>query len=329
MVLFGTLAASVLFTSVFGQALNLHGFSQKGIDNLGAKLGKWAESSPFVSLLAKDGEILQYEAYGKINGTSISKDAIFNLMSMTKPISGVAMMTFFEEGKFKLDDPVAKHIPEVADLKINGKEEQKTPMTMAQLMSHSAGFGWYIAAMGVTLKAGVEDILKQNLVSQPGTSWAYGPGVEIQGYLMEKWAGKDFNDILYERVLQPIGMDDTAFYTTGEKRARLISSLIPAPTTKPKRIVPSYGLHSTAMDYFKFCQMMLNDGEFNGKRILKPESVKLMRTNVLADGINVILGPGTGFGLDFAVIKGWTLFGLPKESYLWYVLVYIHFIHLD
>jgi CubicO group peptidase (beta-lactamase class C family) len=319
--LLGTLTVSLLISSIYGQEINLHGFSQKGIDNLSAKLGKWAESSPFVSLLAKDGEVLQYEAYGKVNGAPIPKDAIFNLMSMTKPLSGVAMMTFYEEGRFKLDDPVSKHIPQVANMKVDGKVPQKTPMTMAELMSHSAGFPWLIAATGVTLKQGVEDILKGNLISQPGTSWAYGPGVEIQGYLMERWAGKDFNDILYERLLKPLELNDTAFYMTGEKRHRLISSLIPAPTTKPKRIVPSYGLHSTAMDYYKFCQMLLNNGELNGVRILKPESVKLMRTNVLAEGFSMpIFGQGLGFGLDFAVVKGWTLLGLPKESYFWSVL---------
>jgi CubicO group peptidase (beta-lactamase class C family) len=312
----GLLLAFVFIGSVLGQGNNLNGFSQQGINNLGAVMGKWAESSPFVSLMAKDGEILHYEAYGRMSGKLTPKNSIFNLMSMTKPISGVAMMTFFEEGKFRLDDPVAKHLPQVANMTVHGKP-QATPMTMAQLMSHSAGFPGLIVATGATLKSGVEDVLRGNLATQPGTSWAYGPGVEIQGYLMEKWAGKDFNDILQERVLQPLGMNDTGFFTTGEKRSRLVGSMIPAPAQKPTRIVPSYGLHSTAMDYYVFCQMLLNGGEFHGKRILKPETVKLMRTNVLADGIPVILGPGTGFGLDFAVIKGKTLFGLPKESYLW------------
>jgi len=318
---FGVLSAVFLFGSAFGQKSDVHGFSQKGIENLGAVMGRWAESSPFVSLMAKDGQILHHEAYGRINGKPTTKDSMFNLMSMTKPISGVAMMTFYDEGRFKLDDPVAKHLPQVAVMKVNG-QPQKTPMTMAQLMSHSAGFPGLIVATGDTLKSGVESVLKGNLATQPGTSWAYGPGVEIQGYLMEKWAGKDFNDILQERVLQPLGMNDTGFFTAGEKRTRLVSSMIPAPVQKPKRIVPSYGLHSTAIDYYKMCQMMLNGGEFNGKRILKPETVKLMRTNVLADGISVILGPGTGFGLDFAVIKGKTIFGLPEEAYLWYGLLY-------
>jgi CubicO group peptidase (beta-lactamase class C family) len=321
---FRILAAATFFSSVFGQEKSVHGFSQQGIDNLGAAMGKWAQNSPFVSLMAKDGEILHYEAYGQLNGKPTAKNSIFNLMSMTKPISGVAMMTFFEEGKFKLDDPVAKHLPQVAEMKVNGQQPQATPMTMAQLMSHSAGFPGLIVATGSTLKSGVESVLKGNLATQPGTSWAYGPGVEIQGYLMEKWAGKDFNDILQERVLQPLAMNDTGFFTAGEKRGRLVGSMIPAPALKPTRIIPSYGLHSTAMDYYALCQMLLNGGEFRGKRILKPETVKLMRTNVLADGIPVILGPGTGFGLDFAVIKGKTLFGLPKESYLWYAIMHIH-----
>jgi len=220
---------------------------------------------------------------------------------MTKPLSGAAMMTFYEEGRFQLDDLVSKHIPEVAQMKVNGAA-QSPPMTMDMLMSHSAGFPGLIAASGATLTKGVESIVRGNLAAQPGTKWAYGPGVEIQGYLMERWAKKDFNDILQERILRPLGMNDTGFFITGDKRSRVMGGA--APASKPTRIIPSYGLHSTAMDYFKFCQMMINGGEYNGKRFLKPESVKLMRTNVLKKGVTVTLGggKGVGFGLNVAVI---------------------------
>jgi len=236
---------------------------------------------------------------------------------MTKPISGAAMMTFYEEGKFQLDDPVSKHIPEVGKMKVNGQPQAK-PMIMAQLMSHSAGFPGLIAATGATLSSAVESIVRGSLVAQPGTSWAYGPGVEIQGYLMEKWAKKDFNDILEERILKPLNMSDTGFYITGDKRSRVIGGA--APAKKPARIIPSYGLHSTAMDYFKFCQMLINGGESNGKRFLKPETVKLMRTNVLQKGVHVTLGggAGVGFGLNVAVIVDPpSTESRPKDSFYW------------
>jgi CubicO group peptidase (beta-lactamase class C family) len=294
------LAATLCAGLVFGQGGDLQGFSKAGIDNLNAAMKKSAGSG-LVSLLSRNGKILHFEAYGEHRGKPLPKDSIWNIMSMTKPISGAAMMTFYEEGRFKLDDPVSKHIPEVANMKVNGAP-QASQMTMAQLMSHSAGFPGLIAATGATLKSGVESIVKGSLAAQPGTRWAYGPGVEIQGYLMEKWAKKDFDEILNERILKPMGMTDTGFYTQGEKRNRVMGGA--APASKPMRIIPSYGLHSTAMDYFKFCQMLLNGGEYEGKRFLKPESVALMRTNVLQKGVTVTLGggQGVGFGLNVAVL---------------------------
>jgi CubicO group peptidase (beta-lactamase class C family) len=311
-------AAALLFLGpVFGQEAELQGFSKAGIANLDSVMRKSAGSG-LVSLTARNGKILHYEAYGTDKGKPLAKDSIWNIMSMTKPISGVAMMTFYEEGRFKLDDPVSKHIPEVAKMKVNGFP-QATPMTMAQLMSHSAGFPGLIAASGATLAKGVESIVRGNLAAQPGTRWAYGPGVEIQGYLMEKWAKKDFNDILQERVLRPLNMSDTGFFTTGERRSRLMGWASPA--TKPMRIIPSYGLHSTAMDYFKFCQMLIQEGEYEGKRIIKPESVKLMRTNVLNKGVTVTLGggKGVGFGLNVAVmVDPPASEPRPKESFYWY-----------
>jgi CubicO group peptidase (beta-lactamase class C family) len=310
-------AACLLARSVLGQGGDLEGFTQAGVDNLGAAM-KRSAGSGLVSLLARNGKILHFEAYGESKGKPMPKDSIWNIMSMTKPISGAAMMTFYEEGKFQLDDPVSKHIPEVAQMKVNG-QPQATQMTMAQLMSHSAGFPGLIVATGATLKSGVESVVRGSLAAQPGTRWAYGPGVEIQGYLMERWAQKDFNDILQERILRPMGMNDTGFYMTGEKRSRVIGGL--APASKPTRIIPSYGLHSTAMDYFKFCQMLINGGEYNGKRFLKPETVKLMRTNVLQKGVSVTLGggKGVGFGLNVAVLVDPPASDpRPKESFYWY-----------
>src|SRR6202012_4587460 len=120
-----------------------------------------------VSLMSQDGEILPWDAYSK--GTKkVAKNSIYNILSMTKPISGVFMMVCYEEGKFKLDDPVSKHIPSFAGLKVKGTTPQKHPMTMAELMSHSAGFASNPLASGATLKAGVEALAKAKLAFQPG-----------------------------------------------------------------------------------------------------------------------------------------------------------------
>jgi CubicO group peptidase (beta-lactamase class C family) len=298
--------------------------SQQGLENLKSAMHKWAngKKTNIVSMMSQNGKVLHWDAYSK-GKTRVTKDSIWNIMSMTKPISGVCMMTFFEEGKFKLDDPVAKHIPSFENLKVKGVP-QKHPMTMAELMSHSAGFPSIIIAEGATLKAGVEGLAGKSLAFQPGEGWAYGPGVEIQGYLMQKWAGKDFADILNERVLHPLNMTDTGFWLTGEKRTRVVPSAMPPPSSKPRRIIPSYGLHSSAEDYWKFGQMVINGGEFQGKRIIKPESVELMKTNVLHMDKGVYVnflggGKGIGFGLDFAVVvdpkptKNYML----KECFFW------------
>lgn len=299
--------------------------SQQGLANLKSAMHKWADdkNSNIVSLMSQDGQILHWDAYSK-GSQKVAKDSIYNIMSMTKPISGVCMMTFYEDGKFKLDDPVSKHIPSFADLKVKGTVPQKHPMTMSELMSHSAGFGANMVATGATLKSGVEALAKSNLAFQPGEGWAYGPGVEIQGYLMEKWAEKDFADIMSERILKPLNMTDTGFWMTGDKRSRVVSSAIAPPSSKPKRIIPSYGLHASAEDYWKFGQMVVNGGEFRGKRILKPETIDLMRTNVLQMDKGVYVnfmggGKGVGFGLDFAVVVDPkpTNNNMPKGSFFW------------
>lgn len=327
--LLSTLATA---TSALTPAENakLQGFTAESMEKLKADMHAYSGGTkPIVTLLARNGEIVYHDAFGKDKTKPVTKDSIFNLMSMTKPISGAAMMTFFEEGKFALDDLVSKHIPEFAELKV-GTAPQKTPMTMKQLMSHSAGFAADAVAKGKTLDEGIailKDASRTKLAFQPGTSWRYGPSVEVQGYLMQKWAGKDLAEIYDERILKPLGMVDTAFWTPVEKQSRVISSpLFGAPTKKPARLIPSYGLHSTAEDYWKFCQMILNGGEFKGKRYLKPETIKLMQTNVLNwdSGVYVNFmggGPGVGFGLDFAVVmdpkkqKGPE--NMPKGSFFW------------
>jgi CubicO group peptidase (beta-lactamase class C family) len=332
------LISTLIAASALGQADNatLQGFTQEGIASLNAAMHKWVDGGKganMVTLLARHGQIVNHDAHGflstsdKSERNKVKKDSIYNIMSMTKPITGVAMMMFYEEGKFKLDDPVSKHIPEFANLKVKtnaGVAPQKTPMTMAQLMSHSAGFPGTMLATGTTLKAGVEGFAKSNLAFQPGTGWRYGPGVEIQGYLMEKWAGKDISDILQERLLKPLGMVDTGFWVPAEKRSRVVPSSMAPPKSKPTRLIPSYGIHSTAEDYWRICQMLLNGGEFKGKRYLKEETVKLMQTNVLEMDKGVYVnfmggGKGIGFGLDFAVVVDPTPTKnyMPKASFYW------------
>ena len=300
-----------------------------------------------VTLVARHGKVVQHKAYGVASletGAPMKLDTIGRIYSMTKPITGVAMMMLYEEGKWQPGDPIAKHIPEFADLKVyvgekDGQpilEEPVHPPTMGELMSHSAGFTY--GAFGNTpvdqmyrknnpleapsLQGMIDRLATLPLLYQPGTKWVYSVSVDIQGYLVEKLSGKTFPEFLRTRLFEPLGMIDTAFYVPAGKVSRTATvyaydkakaGLAPAEpivTTPPGLPSGGGGLYGTAADYFRFAQMLLNGGEFNGKRILKKTSVDMMRTNVLSDtALNSKSGigpaqfsPAQGFGYDFAVV---------------------------
>jgi CubicO group peptidase (beta-lactamase class C family) len=257
---------------------------------------------------------------------------------MTKPVTGVAMMMFYEDGKWKLDDLLSKHIPEFANLKVklaNGTlVPPEKPITMAMMMSHSAGFPGQLGISSPTLGEIIPPLVAGQLAFQPGRDWRYGPGVEIQGYLIQKWAGKDLSDFFQERILGPLNMTDTGFFIDASKVDRvtkihqmgatgLTVQTSRVATAKPKRLSPSGGLYSTAEDYYRFSQMLLQNGEYNGKRLLKAETVKIMHTNVLEKDVKVKLGAsngiGIGFGMDLAVILDQVASrnNVPQDSYYW------------
>ena len=303
------------------------------------------------TLVARHGKVVHLDAYGVQDLESkkpVTKDTIFRIASMTKPIAGVAMMMLWEEGKWTLDDPVAKHIPEFAGLKVksaNGEVPQTRPMTMRQLMSHTAGFGTSGSYEGQNisdrtqpLQAMIDKLARLPLASQPGTDWAYGPVVDIQGYVVEKLSGQPLDVFLRTRIFEPLGMKDTGFWVDPAKQDRITNihtydankKIMTAatqgnPTRKPVFLSGSGGLLSTTEDYFKFAQMVLNGGQANGKRFLKSSTVELMRTNVLEPGVVVDLyGPtynieGIGFGLDFAIILDPAKAKTPegKNSFYW------------
>jgi CubicO group peptidase (beta-lactamase class C family) len=246
----------------------------------------------------------------------------------------------FEEGKWQLGDPVAKYIPEFANLKVLTVDEhnnmtlkdQNHPVTMRELMSHSGGFTYGLFSntpvdklqrdadvlnVNNTLDEFIRRVAKLPLNTQPGTQWHYSISVDIQGYLVQKLSGMPFDEFLEKRIFKPLGMIDTGFYVPKEKLSRFAEfysydqdghlqaiktteSLNHDFSAKPAFLSGGGGLVSTAADYMRFCQMLLNGGQLNGARLLSPRTVELMRTNVLAPGLP-ILSPGAGFGLDFAV----------------------------
>lgn len=327
------------------------GFSGAGVAALNAHFHSLVDQQKLagvVTLLARKGKVVNFDAYGKKNaGASepMTRDAIFRIASMTKPVTGVAMMQLYEKGLWKLDDPVARHIPEFAGLKVKAADgalvDQVRPMTMAQLMSHTAGFG--VSAMyekdnlrETDLQGMVDKLAKLPLASQPGTDWAYGPAVDLQGYVVQKLSGLDLADYMQRHIFDPLKMPDTQFWVPPAKAARVVQvhtydaagKIVPTDdpsvrTAKPRFLAGGGGLFSTAEDYFRFCQALLNGGQLDGARILRPETVRLMREDVLQPGVKIDLyGPnqeGLGFGMDFAVHKRPAESGLPQglDSYWW------------
>src|SRR5688500_8652196 len=267
-----------------------------------------------VTLVARKGKVVQYKAYGFQDAesqTPMRTDTIAKIYSTTKPITGVAMMMLFEEGKWKPSDPIAKHIPEFANLKVFAGEKDGTPIledpthppTMGELMSHTAGFTYGLFGNtpvdvmyrknnpleAPSLQGMIDRLAALPLLYQPGTRWVYSVSVDIQGYLVEKLSGKTFPEFLRTRLFEPLGMLDTGFFVPVEKMPRVsliyawdknTSALAPAPHDPGINQMPGLpsgggGLYSTAADYFRFAQMLLNDGEYDGKRILKKATVEM------------------------------------------------------
>lgn len=277
-----------------------------------------------VTLVARRGKVVQHKAYGFQDlekQTPMRTDTIARIYSMTKPITGVAMMILYDEGKWRPSDPIAKHIPEFANLKVYAGERDGQsileapahPPTMGELMSHTAGFTYgffgatpvdkaYQAANPLgqpNLQAFIDTMAKLPLLYQPGTRWVYSVSVDIQGYLVEKLSGQSFPDFLRTRIFDPLGMVDTAFYVPADKLSRAATiyaydkvsgGLAPAPGETVVTVPPGLpsgggGLYGTAADYFRFAQMLLNGGELDGRRILKRSTVDMMRTNVLSEQV--------------------------------------------
>jgi CubicO group peptidase (beta-lactamase class C family) len=301
------------------------------------------------TLVARHGKVVMFDALGFQDVDArkpLAKDTIFRIASMTKPITGVAMMMLYEEGKWKLDDPVSKYIPEFNDLEVStpaGLVAQAHPMTMRELMSHTAGFDVSRAYEKVNLtdrdmplQTMIDKLAKLPLAFQPGTDWRYGPSVNIQGYIVEKLSQQSLDEFFRTRIFDPLKMKDTGFaversklarvtriYTYGDDKRIVNAPAESDPSVKPVFLSGSGGLLSTTEDYWRFAQMLLNGGELEGARIITPATVELMRTNVLADTVKVDLyGPadeGIGFGLDFAIVmdpvKARTQRG--KNSFYW------------
>lgn len=314
-----------------------------------------------VVLISQGGKTTYWKSFGysdKENGRAMTNDAIFRITFMTTPVTYTALMILFDEGKFSLDDPVSKYIPEFADPKVlkpssdvdtNGMpvsytlEPASAGITIRHLLTQTSGLTYtfynHPFLSDMYRQAGISDGLDQRegtlgemvrklgklpLFYNPGERWHIGLNAEVAGYLVEVLSGQSLETFLNQRIFQPLGMKDTYFYVPDDKTDRIVplyqpqtdggvikypaatqvvQGLILTPSFDPKGPRTYFsggtGLYSTASDYIRFLQMFLNQGELDGIRILKSETVGLMTTNQL--GELVFEMPGLAYGFGFYV----------------------------
>ena len=311
---------SLAMTSVKPETV---GFSSERLENLHALMKQEVDQkqiSGYVIILARHGKVVDYQAGGLRDiaaAAPMTKDTIFRDYSMTKPLTGVAMMILYEQGKWLPSDPVSKFIPEFARLKVfkgmdaDGKMILADPdhaPTMRELMSHTAGFCY---GFGTTLvdamyrdqhvlgSKNLQDMIDKlaaiPLLYQPGQKWVYSVSMDIEGYIVEKISGQTLPAFMRDHIYNPLGMKDAGFYVPAEKLARFAVNYHPDAqgilTIQPPGLLgtnflsepamPSGGggMVSTAEDYYRFAQMLSNGGQLDGKRILAPSTVKLMASN--------------------------------------------------
>ena len=309
-----------------------------------------------VTLIARHGKVAHLEAQGwrdKAAGQRMPEDAIFRLMSMTKPIVSVALMMLYEEGHFLLDDPISTWLPAYADKDVLLEGPVRTsrvaaagPVTVRHVLTHTSGLQYATwpnwAGPGEETEDGVErpdtlaDAIDNSgevpLAFHPGEEWQYGASTDYVAILVEKISGMSVRDFLRQRLFEPLGMDDTYYNVPRSKVDRVAAAYRPAgPDNRIELFMaPRYheprtyfggvaGLHSTAPDYFLFHQMMLNGGELNGVRILSPRTVNLMISNHVGDKPVYVRGPGFGFGLGYGILldPGTATHHLSPGSFMW------------
>jgi CubicO group peptidase (beta-lactamase class C family) len=285
-------------------------------------------------LVARRGQIGWFEALGRQSPTAsapMTRDSIFRIFSMTKPIVSIGVMQLAEDGLLLLGDPVAKFIPEFAETKVGVERVALArPITVQDLLRHTSGLTNDTAGTGpiqemykqsrvrdrsITNAEHASIVAAMPLLCQPGTEWNYSRSTDILGRIIEVITGKSLGAYLTERILAPLQMAETAFHTGAENAQRLAEPFPNDPWTnepiklfnmleRPVMESGGGGLVSTTMDYARFCQMLLNGGTLDGERIIGRKTLALMASNHLAASVKingVLLAPGHGFGLGFAV----------------------------
>jgi CubicO group peptidase (beta-lactamase class C family) len=255
-----------------------------------------------VVIVVSPDRTLYHEAFGRMNaqGAAMQKDTIFNIASMTKAITSLGVMMLVDEGKLGLDDEVSKYLPEFKSRQVISKVDLAAgtyetrpaarPITIRQLLTHTSGIGYSWSDPGLALvqkKTGAAD-LDLPLVHEPGEKWTYGASTRVLGHVIEKISGQRIDAFLEARILGPLGMRDTTYAIPAAKHSRVVTRNqktdgkiveIPNPNPIPATVRGDGGLYSTAPDYARFVQMMLNHGQLGGVRLLKEQTVHDMTRN--------------------------------------------------
>lgn len=329
------------------------GMSSDRLERISPVLQQYVDSGELVgvvSMLARRGEVVHFEEYGSLNkntGQALETDSIFRIYSMTKPVTTLAVMMLYEEGKLQLNDPLSRYLPEFADIRVAGPGGSlvapQRPMTVQMLMTHSAGLTYgvfgdtmidrqYRDASVMTspdLDTFIDRLGQIPLQYQPGTRFHYSVATDVLGAVVEAVSGQTLGEFFQQRIFGPLEMEDTFFQVPADKLNRFGTNhtfdpgsgqlmVSDAPDTSNFVNRQTFesgggGLLSTAEDYMKFSQMVLNGGELDGVRIIGSKTLEYMTQNHLPGifGDNGQHAPdtlpgfvnGTGFGLGFAVIE--------------------------
>lgn len=292
-----------------------------------------------VTLVARHGRIVHFSAQGMADLDTqrpMTRDSIFRLASMTKPIASLALLLLVEDGKCQPEDPLSKYLPEFAHpdvlvsqdsfdgLRILKTRPATKPILLRHLLTHTAGLAsQYGGTLGVAYEAVAKDQYNSNLEAfckklarlpldhEPGEGWIYGPGINVISRVVEVISGQTLPAFLERRIFGPLGMKDTKFFLEPSDAPRLttyyerdakgaLKVLDPGSAASQRIAGPktffsgSGGLHSTATDYFTFCQMVLQDGEYNGVRIAQPATIALMKADQIPATLDGALPPNDG-----------------------------------
>jgi CubicO group peptidase (beta-lactamase class C family) len=318
------------------------GLSSARLARLGAVLRTEIERGRVpgaVALIARRGRLGLFDSFGQrdaASGAPMRTDTIFRIYSMTKPITSVAAMMLWEEGRFLLGDPIAKYLPELSDLKVaveRGGQIERVPLerppTIQDLLRHTSGLTYEFRGSGPVHKMymsakvysraqnsadQVATLGRLPLLHQPGTRWEYGRSTDVVGRLVEVLSGQPLSAFFEQHILAPLGMVDTAFHVPPRHHSRLAEAFGKDPDSGAAvqllevRDPPSFesgggGLTSTASDYARFLQMLLDGGTLDGRRLLSRKTIELMTADHLGPitGAPDLLLPGHGFGLGFEV----------------------------